>query len=56
MRLPHMLDKPKRIKATLKVVVTEEFYDTDADEETVRQYVEQSLEECGLEADVRLVK
>lgn len=51
-----MNDEPNKITATLKVVVTGEFYDDEASEETLRYYVEQYLEDAGFDADVALLK
>lgn len=49
-------DKPNKITAVLKVVVTGEFYDDEASEETLRYCVEQDLEDCGFEVDVSILK
>lgn len=49
-------DKPNKVTATLKVVVTGEFYDDEASEETLRYCVEQDLEEVGFDVDVELLK
>ena len=51
-----MKDKPNRITTVLKVVVTGEFYDDDATEETLRYAVEQDLEDAGFDVDVILLK
>ena len=51
-----MKDEPNKITATLKVVVTGEFYDDDATEETLRYAVEQDLEDAGFDVDVALLK
>lgn len=51
-----MKDEPNKITATLKVVVTGEFYDDDATEETLRYCVEQDLEDAGFEVDVSIEK
>ena len=51
-----MKDEPNKITATLKVVITGEFYDDEASEETLRYCIEQDLEEAGFEADVSLLK
>lgn len=51
-----MKDKPTKITATLKVVVTEEFYDDDVTEELLRYAVEQDLEDAGFEVDVSILK
>ena len=47
---------PNKITATLKVVVTGEFYDDEASEETLRYCVEQDLEDAGFEVDVSMLK
>ena len=49
-------DKPNNVTATLNVVVTGEFYDDDATEETLRYSVEQDLEDAGFEVAVSLLK
>ena len=49
-------DKPNKVTATLKVVVTGEFYDDEASEETLRYCVEQDLEDAGFDVDVELLK
>lgn len=49
-------DNPIKITATLKVVVTGEFYDDEASEETLRYFVEQDLEDNGFDVDVELLK
>lgn len=49
-------EKANKITATLKLVVTEEFYDDEASEETLRSYVEQCLEEAGFSVEVGLFK
>ena len=51
-----MSAKPNKVTATLKVVVTGEFYDDEASEETLRYCVEQDLEEVGFDVDVELLK
>ena len=51
-----MKDKPNKVTATLKVVVTGEFYDDDATEETLRYVVEQDLEDAGFDVDVSVLK
>lgn len=51
-----MKDKPNKVTATLKVVVTGEFYDDDSTEETLRYAIEQDLEDAGFEVDVSLLK
>lgn len=49
-------DKPKKVTATLRVVVTCEFCDDDATEDTLRYCVEQDLEDAGFEVDVSVIK
>ena len=49
-------DKPIKITTTLKVVVTGEFYDDEASEETLRYFVEQDLEDDCFDVDVTLLK
>lgn len=51
-----MKDKPNKITATLKVVITGEFYDDEASEETLRYCVEQDLEDVGFDVDVELLE
>ena len=51
-----MKDKPNKVTTVLKVVVTGEFYDDDATEETLRYAVEQDLEDAGFDVDVALLK
>ena len=48
--------KPNKVNTTLKVVVTGEFYDDEATEETLRYAVEQDLEDAGFDVDVSLLK
>ena len=45
-----------KVTATLKVVVTVEFYEDDVSEETLRYFVEQDLEDAGFDVDVELLK
>ena len=45
----NVMDKPQKVTATLKVVVTGEFYDEEATEETLRYCVEQDLEDSGFD-------
>lgn len=49
-------DNPIKITTTLKVVITGEFYDDEASEETLRYWVEQDLEDDGFDVDVKLLK
>lgn len=49
-------DKPNKVTAKLRVVVTGEFYDDEATEETLRYCVEQDLEDAGFDVDVELLK
>ena len=51
-----MNDEPNKVTTVLKVVVTGEFYDDDATEETLRYVVEQDLEDAGFDVDVTLLK
>lgn len=51
-----MNDEPNKVTTVLKVVVTGEFYDDDATEETLRYAVEQDLEDAGFDVDVALLK
>lgn len=51
-----MKDEPNKITATLKVVITGEFYDDEASEETLRYCVEQDLEDDGFDVDIDLLK
>jgi hypothetical protein len=51
-----MMYEPNKITATLKVVVTGEFYDDEASEETLRYCVEQDLEDAGFDVNVELLK
>ena len=45
-------DKPNKVTANLKIVITGEFYDDEASEETLRYYVEQTLEDAGFDVEV----
>lgn len=49
-----MKTEPNKVTAVLKVVVTGEFYDDDATEETLRYAVEQALEDAGFDVDVSI--
>lgn len=51
-----MKDGPNKITATLKVVITGEFYDNKTSEKTLRHCVEQELEDAGFDVDVELLK
>ena len=51
-----MNDEPNTVTTVLKIVVTGEFYDDDATEETLRYAVEQDLEDAGFDVDVTLLK
>ena len=51
-----MKEKPNKVTATLKVVITGEFYDDESSEETLRYCVEQDLEDAGFDVDVELLK
>ena len=48
-------DKPNKVAAVLKVVITGEFYDDDSSAETLRYCVEQALEDAGFEVDVTVI-
>ena len=50
------IDRPNKVTATLKVVVTGEFYDPDATDETLRYCVEQTLEDAGFDVDVSVMR
>lgn len=52
----NIIDKPKEITATLKVVITGKFYNEKADEETLRYCVEEDLEDLGYNVDVSILK
>lgn len=47
---------PNKITATMKLVVTREFYDDEASEETLRYCIEQDLEDAGFDVDISLLK
>lgn len=49
-------DKPNKVTATLKVVITCEFYDDEASEETLRYFAEQALEDEGFDVDVSVMR
>lgn len=51
-----MKNELNKITATLKVVITGEFYGDEASEETLRYCVEQDLEDDGFDVDVELLK
>lgn len=44
-----MMDKPRKVTATLIVKVSAEFYDEESDAETLRYCVEQDLEDAGID-------
>jgi hypothetical protein len=48
--------EPNKVTATLKVVVTGEFYGDEVTEETLRYCIEQDLEDAGFDVDVSLLK
>ena len=48
-------DKQNKVTATLKIVITGEFYDDEASEETLRYWVEQDLEDAGFDVDVSVM-
>ena len=49
-------DKPNKVTATLKVVITGEFYDDEASKETLRYCAEQALEDAGFDVEVSVVR
>lgn len=49
-------DKPNKVTATLKVVITGEFYDDEVSEETLRYCAEQALENEGFDVEVSVVR
>ena len=49
-------DKPNKVTATLKIVITGEFYDDEASEETLRYCVEQDLEDAGFDVEVSVMR
>jgi hypothetical protein len=51
-----MKNEPNKITATLKVIISGEFYDDEASEEMLRYCVEQDLEDAGFDVDVELLK
>ena len=52
----NVTNEPKKVTAVLRVVVTGEFYDDEASEETLRYCVEQDLEDAGFDVDVSVQK
>lgn len=52
----NVMNEPKKVTAVLRVVVTGEFYDDEASEETLRYCVEQDLEDAGFDVDVSVQK
>ena len=52
----NVMNEPKKVTAVLRVVVTGEFYDDEASEETLRYCVEQGLEDAGFDVDVSVQK
>lgn len=44
-----MMDKPRKVTATLIVKLSAEFYDEESDKETLRFCVEQDLEDVGFD-------
>lgn len=52
----NVMTEPKKVTTVLKVVVTGEFYDEEASEETLRYCVEQDLEDAGFDVDVSVLK
>ena len=49
-------DKPNKVTATLKIVITGEFYDNEASEETLRYFAEQALKDAGFDVDVSVMR
>jgi len=49
-------DKPNKVTAILKIVITGEFYDDEASEETLRYCVEQDLEDAGFDVEVSIMR
>ena len=49
-------DNPNKVTATLKIVITGEFYDDEASEETLRYCVEQDLEDAGFDVEVSVMR
>ena len=49
-------DKPNKVTAKLKIVITGEFYDDEASEETLRYCAEQALEDAGFDVDVSVMR
>lgn len=49
-------EKPNKVTATLKIVITGEFYDDEASEETLRYCAEQALEDAGFDVDVSVMR
>ena len=47
--------KPNKVTATLKIVITGEFCDDEASEETLRYYAEQALEDAGFDVKVSVM-
>lgn len=45
-----------KVTATLKVVVTGDFYEDNVSEDTLRYFVEQDLEDDGFDVNVELLK
>ena len=52
----NVMNEPKKVTGVLQVVVTGEFYDDEASEETLRYCVEQDLEDAGFDVDVSVQK
>ena len=48
--------EPKKVTATLKVTTTQSFYDESADEEKVRSFIEEVLDDAGVDAEVDMYK
>jgi hypothetical protein len=52
----NVMYEPKKVTAVLRVVVTGEFYDDEASEETLRYCVEQYLGDAGFDVDVSVLR
>lgn len=49
-------EKPNKVTTTLKIVITGEFYDDEASEETLRYCAEQALEDAGFDVKVSVMR
>lgn len=45
-----------KVAATLRIVITGEFYDDEASDETLRYCVEQALEDAGFDVEVSIMR